>query len=403
MRIVIIGNGPAGITAAKTICQEGSQHSIAVYAKENHPYYFRPRLPDLLGGIITQQEMYAYSAEWYEKRKIKVNTGVEVTHILPGEKVVVLSTGERVPYDRLLVATGSHSFVPPIKGSDKEGVFTLRTIDDAMNMRVYAKGRKKAVVIGGGLLGLEAARGLRGLGLDVTVIELLPRLLPRQLDEEGASLLRAEIEEQGISVVLNAASEEIEGGGAVSGLMLKDGRNIPGELILISAGIRASSGIASQAGLSVDKGIIVDERMKTSHDDIYAAGDVIEHKGKVWGIIPASIEQARIAALNMVDNGPALYQETVSYTTLKVVGIDLTSIGLVTPEGAGFQEVKMVKSKEGIYKKLVIQDGRIVGAILLGDRKDVTTVNKLIAGKVNVAKQTEKLLQEDFDLKTLLS
>ena len=402
MKVIIIGNGAAGITAAKTMNELDPKIEMEIYSKEKYPYYFRPKLPDLLGGSVKPEEIFAYTDEWYRNRNIKVHLGVEVTQILPGEKVVVLTTGERVVYDALLLATGSHSFVPPIRGVEKKGVFTLRTIDCALTIKTYAQQCRKAIVIGGGLLGLEASRALRSLGLEVTVVEVFPRLLPRQLDEEGASILKSKIEEMNIGIQLSAESEEILGNGGISGLVLKDGRRIEGELILISAGIRTNSEIAGRAGLHVDKGIIVDEHMRTDMSDIYAAGDVAEHNGKIWGIIPAAIDQAKVAAANIAGKNEVTYEATVPYTTLKVVGVDLTSIGVVTPEGEGFKEIRKVRSREGIYKKLVLNEGKIVGAIFLGDRKDVTPVNKLITGKVNVSKQVDKLLHENFDLSTLV-
>ena len=403
MKVVIVGNGPAGITAAKTIRELNPDSEIVVYSKEPHSYYFRPKLPDLLGGSIESSEIYAYSEDWYRNRTIDVRLGTTVTEISPLEKALVVETGERVSYDKLLLATGSHSFVPPIMGVGRPGVFTLRTIDDAVGIKGYAKGRTKAIVIGGGLLGLEASRGLRSLGLEVTVVEFFPRLLPRQLDEEGASLLRTKIEEMGIRVQLSAESEQIEGDGGVSGLLLRDGRRIEGELVLISAGIRAHAELAERAGIAVNKGILVDEHMRTGTEDVYAAGDVAEFRGTMWGIIPAAIDQAKVAAANIAGRTDVTYEGTVPYTTLKVVGVDLTSIGVVAPEGEGFKEVRAVNPRKGIYKKLVLREGRIVGAIFLGDRKDVTPVNKLITGRVNVAKHTAHLLDEHFDLRTLTS
>ena len=227
MKVVIIGNGPAGITAAKTIKEFDPGIEIHVYSEEQYPYYFRPKLPDLLGGAIQPQQIYAYSEEWYHKRNIKVYLGTVVTQIIPHDKEIVLGTGEHVDYDKLLLATGSHCFIPPIRGVEKKGVFTLRTIDCALKIKEYAKSCKKAIVIGGGLLGLESSRALRSLGMDVTVVEFFPRLLPRQLDEEGATFLKTKIEEMEIGVQLSAASEEIAGYDEVEGLILQDGRKMP--------------------------------------------------------------------------------------------------------------------------------------------------------------------------------
>ncbi|MFQ6092726.1 MAG: NAD(P)/FAD-dependent oxidoreductase [bacterium] len=403
MKVVIIGNGPAGITAAKTIHELNPEVGIEVYSQEGHPYYFRPKLPDLLGGSVEPEEIYAYSEEWYHRRNIGVHLRVTVTQILPARKEIVLEGGARVSYDSLLLAAGSRCLVPPIRGVDKEGVFTLRTIEDAAEIKRYAKGCKRAIVIGGGLLGLEASRGLRSLGLEVTVVEFLHRLLPRQLDEEGASLLRTKIEEMEIQVLLSAESEEILGEGIVTGLLLKDGRKIEGDLILISAGIRANVEIAREAGIAVGKGVLVDEHMRTGVEEVYAAGDVAEFQGRMYGIIPAAIDQAKVAGANMAGNESVEYEGTVPYTTLKVVGVDLTSIGVATPEGEEFKQIRKINPREGVYKKLVLCEGTIVGAIFLGDRRDVTPVNKLITGKIDVSKHAGHLLDEDFDMRTLIS
>ena len=411
-RFVIIGNGVAGITAARAL--SGSGNEVEIYTQETHHYYPRPRLQSFLAGEIELEELPLYPPAWYEKRGIAVHLGVEVVELDPTAKRITLaactergrSNGRQVAYDRLLLATGSRPFVPPIEGLDKAassyvrsgGVFTLRTIEDVLAIRSWTREAKRAVVIGCGLLGLEAARALRLLGLEVTILERGPYPLQRQLDAEGGALMRELIKAMGIGVVSNASSQAILGDGLATGVLLQDGRRIEGDLILISAGVRCNVGLAQEAGLEVSRGVVVDEHLCTSADDIYAAGDVAEFRGRVYGIIPACLEQARVAAANMLGREQAEYRGTVSSNTLQVVGVDCTSIGVVhPPEGEGYQELR--KSEAGVYKKLVLRDGRLVGAILLGDREDVAPISRLIRAEADVSRYVERLLDDDFDWK----
>jgi nitrite reductase (NADH) large subunit len=410
MRFVIMGNGIAGVTAARALSEGGdgapvlssAEVEVEIYAREAYHYYPRPRLYRFLAGEVELEDLYSYPPAWYEKRGIAVHLGVEVVELDPVSKRITLSDGRQVSYDRLLLATGGRAFVLPLKGVDKEGIFTLRTIEDALAIREWAREAKRAVVIGGGLLGLETARSLRGLGLEVTILELEPYLLPRQLDAEGAELLRKRIEDMGIEVMLNARSQAILGDGKATGVLLEDGREIAGDLILISAGIRSNVQLAQDAGLEVQRGVVVDEHLRTSAEDIYAAGDVAEFQGRVYGIIPAAIEQARAAAANMLGREPTEYRGTIPSNTLQVVGIDCASIGVChPPEGEGYQELR--KPGADAYKKLVLKDGRLVGAILLGDRKDVMPISRLIREEADVSPYIERLLDEDFNWKELLS
>jgi len=396
---VIIGNGVAGITAARALSGSGAE--VEIYTEEARHYYPRPRLQSFLAGEIELEELPLYPPAWYEKRGIAVHLGVEVVELDPRGKRIALADGRQVAYDRLLLATGSRPFVPPIEGLDKGGVFTLRTIEDALAIKRWAEGAKRAVVVGCGLLGLEAARALTGLGLEVTVLERGPYPLQRQLDAEAGALMRELIGAMGIEVVSNASSQAILGDGLATGVLLQDGRRIEGDLILISAGVRCNVRLAQEAGLEVNRGVVVDEHLRTSADDIYAAGDVAEFRGRTYGIIPAALEQARAAAVNMLGREQAEYQGTIPSNVLQVVGIDCASIGVVHPEeDEGCQELR--KSRAGVYKKLVLKDGRLVGAILLGNRKDVAPINRLIRMGTDVSRYAERLLDDDFDWKGLL-
>jgi nitrite reductase (NADH) large subunit len=398
LNVVIVGNGVAGVTAASILKEKNPEMRVSIYTDENSNYYPRPRLYEVLSGEAEPQDVTMFPAEWYTKKGITVHLGKKASNIDTKQKTLLLDDQSQVSYDKLLLANGGHSFVPPIKGAEKKGTFTLRTIQDAITIKEFATKTNKAVVIGGGLLGLEFASSLRKLGQQVTVVELFPRLLPRQLDADGATILKKRIESFDINIVLGAKTVEILGN-PISGIVLDSGETVQGELVLISAGIRSNINLASEAGIKVNRGIVVDEHLRTSAEDVYAVGDVAEFGGTVYGIIPAALEQAQIAAANMLGNKQNVYKGTVPSNTLQVVGIDLTSIGVINPEDPKYEEVKKSDPKKGIYKKLVLDNGKIVGAILLGDKKGVTSIKKLIAQKTDITKYKDSILNDDFDYK----
>jgi len=418
-RYVIVGNGVAGVTAAQSIVRADSAAEVHIFGAEPHPYYQRPRLWELIAGQIEQDALYFRPREWYAARGIQVHLGAQVAALDTAEHRLTLrpcpwssgpgtegsgqalADGSNMHYDRLLLATGARSFVPPFDGADKKGVFTLRSLDDALSIKRQAQGASTAAVIGGGLLGLETARALLSLGLEVSVIEFMPRLLPRQLDEEGAQVLQSRLEAMGLRILTGAATEAVLGHERATGVRLKDGCVVDGQVVLISTGIRSRVELAREAGLEVNRGLVVDERLRTSAAGVYAAGDVAEFKGVVHGIIPAAIEQAQVAAANMVAADSATYSGTVPATTLKIVGIDLTSLGEATATGDEFVILREVDPASGVYRRLTLRDGKIIGAILLGDTRDVRALKKLIATGRDVSAHSHRLLDESFDLKTL--
>jgi nitrite reductase (NADH) large subunit len=416
-RYVIVGNGVAGITAAQSIVRADPAAEVYIFGAEPYPYYQRPRLLEFLAGEIEQQTLYFRPPEWYAAKGIQVHLGIRVTALDPAKHRLTLADGDSIHYDRLLLATGGRAFVPPFAGADKDGVFTLRTLDDARAIKAYVCGERRritggvrsAAVIGGGLLGLETARALLSLELDVSVIEYEPYLLPRQLDAEGAQVLQARLEALGLHFLTDAATETILGNERVTGVRLKacperirrDGRVVEGDLVLISIGIRSQVELAREAGLEVNRGLIVDEQLRTSAADVYAAGDVAEFEGLIYGIIPAAIEQAQVAAANMITEGKAIYSGTVPATTLKIVGIDLTCLGEATATGDELVVLRQVDPAAGVYRRLALRDGKIVGAILLGDIQNVQPLKRLIATGRDVSAYSERLLDENLDLKAL--
>ena len=397
MHVVIVGSGVAGVAAARVVRENDAKAKISIYTDENHLYYPRPRLYEILSGEAKPQEIYMFSEQWYEKRDINVHLNKKVLGVETAKKELLLEDRAKVKYDKLLLANGAHPFVPSIRGVEKTGVFSLRSIKDALTMKEYTKKTRKAIIIGGGLLGLEFAASLRKLGQQVEVVEIFPRLLPRQLDQDGATILKDRIETRGINIVLGVKTEEILGKKTVSGILLDNGEELSGNLVLISAGVRSNIDLAVDAGIKVEKGVVVDEHMQTSVNDVYAAGDVAEFRGRVYGIIPAALEQANIAAMNMLEKEKRVYEGTIPSNTLKIVGVDLTSMGLVNPEGPQYEEVKKIDKGKGVYKKIVLEKGKIVGAIVLGDRKLVTWIKKLMDQKTGVTEYKDLLLEEDFD------
>jgi nitrite reductase (NADH) large subunit len=316
---------------------------------------------------------------------MQLHLGARVASLSPADHRLTLANGDSVGYDRLLLATGGRPAVPPFEGVDKHGVFTLRTIDDAQAMKVHAEGIRSAAVIGGGLLGLETARALVSLGIEVTAIEFMPRLLPRQLDTEGAQVLQAQLEATGMHILTDAATEAIVGDESATGVRLKDGRVVDGELVLLSTGIHSQVDLASEADLETNRGVIVDERLRTSAADVYAAGDAAEFDGVVYGIIPAAVAQAQAAAANMVSDDSATYTGTVPSNTLKIVGIDLTSAGIVVPEGDGLVEMRRSDPEHGGYAKLVLEDDRPVGAIVIGDKPLAKKLEGMVTHKARLS------------------
>jgi len=400
MRVIIVGNGLAGTIAAKTLRELDKNVQIDIFTEEKYHYYPRPNLIEFLAGKLSYEKIFAFPEMWYTEQKINVQLRKPVTRISPDSREVEIVGGEKEKYEFLILASGSLAFVPPIKGAEKEGVFTLRTLDDAFELIDYIKSQRRVTVIGGGLLGLETARALRSRGAEVEVVEFFDHLLPRQLDKQGASLLKSQIEKMGIGIHLGLACEEVLGQERVAGLRFKGGQEIETDVALVAAGVRPNIRIAQDAGLETDRGLIVNDYLQSSSPEILAAGDVTQHAGRIYGIIPASFNQARIAAQNVMGQKQK-YEGTIPSNTLKVVGLDLTSIGTVNPEDESYEEVRKESRDQGVYKKIVVRNGEICGLICIGTKKGVSEISRLISQKANVEKWKESLLDDDFDFSLL--
>lgn len=401
MKVVIVGNNVAGTTLAKALRDADPGVEVELFTEENMQYYPRPRLIDYILGAIQEKDMPFYPIEWYEKNKLRLNLSARVEKIDRQNKKVFVK-GVWVQYDKLVLATGSNSYIPPLKGLPKKNVFTLRTFADAKKIREASATSKHAIVIGGGLLGLESARAVcTGFPhLNVTILEYAEHILMRQLDHEGSALLQTWIESTGAKIITKAETDEVLGADSAEGVRLKDGRTIGGDMVIISAGTRSNISLAKDAGLNANKGIIVDSSLKTSDPDILALGDVTEFNGQVWAMIPPALDQARVAAKKILGQEGPEYKGTIPSNTLKVVGLDLTSIGTVRsqhePPDPGLEEIRAITPDGKIYKKFVVKDGKMIGAILLGTRKEAVKVTKIIKDGEPVDKIKPKLSDPAF-------
>jgi nitrite reductase (NADH) large subunit len=398
-RYIIVGNGVAGTGAAEKIRGYDGDGTIDIFTNESLPYYTRIRLPDFLAGAAEEKDLVLHKPSWYEERRIELHLKEGIEEVAPDRREVRTARGNRYRYDRLLLATGGHSFIPPIQGVEREGVFALRSIGDARRIKEYAGKATDVLLIGGGLLGLEAGNGLRRTGLKVMVVEFFPRLLPRQMDRAGAEMLKGRMEEMGFTFYLGAKSREIAGRARVEGLTLEDGTCIPCDMILISAGVRPNLALAEGLGLEIDKGVIVNDRMETGIDSVYAAGDLVQHRGRFYGIWPAAEKQGEIAGINMA-GGAELYEGTVMSNRLKVVGIDLVSSGEIDVEGQ-FESLVERDEGKGVYRKLILDDGVIIGCILLGNVSGNQEILEAIEKRRDVTDVKAEILGKGFDFKRL--
>lgn len=396
---LIIGNGVAGNSAAETIRRIDPAGKVLMISREKYHFYYTPALPEYLAGEKQVKDFIIHDAQWYEKNRIDLFLGTEITQIDSQKKLALTAKGAKFAYDQLLLACGGKSFLPPIAGSSSPSVFTLRTIEDADAIRKKSQEAKKAVVIGGGLLGLEAGNGLRKAGLEVSVVEFFPRLLPRQTDIAGAALLQRQMEEMGFRFYLGAKTQQIAPAKDGLRVALEGGPELNAHLVLISAGVRPELSLAQALKLPLDKGIKVDDHMFTGLKGVYAAGDLIEHRGRFYGIWPASMEQGRVAGANMAGQ-ERTYAGTVPSNSLKVVGIDLLAAGELDVEGK-MESVVVKDEPRKIYRKLVLKDHKIVGAMLLGDTRGKEEIQRVIQSQKDISPWEKELSSDEFDFSKL--
>ncbi|GAA2615138.1 nitrite reductase large subunit NirB [Dactylosporangium fulvum] len=380
-RLVVIGNGMAGARTVEEILARGGGERFAVTMFGAEPYgnYNRILLSNVLAGAENEAGIFLNDLDWYAAHGIELRAGVRVTRVDRFARTVHADDGTRRPYDKLVIATGSRAFVPPIPGVRNpnrgyhQGVFVFRTIDDTRGMIRYAREHERAVVIGGGLLGLEAARGLQHHLRHVTLVHAGAHLMNAQLDAQAGAILRRSVEQFGIEVITGAHTTEILGRDAVTGVRLRDGRTIPCDVVVVAAGIRPNVDVAAASGLVVERGIVVDDQLRARDEpDIYAVGECVQHRGQTYGLVAPIWEQARVLADHLTGADPkAAYHGSRTATKLKVAGVDVASMGLKEAERDDDETVVFAEPRRGVYKSVVVRDGRLAGATLVGDVQKV--------------------------------
>jgi NAD(P)H-nitrite reductase large subunit len=371
--VVVIGNGIAGVTAADFVRRGHPECEIHVVGSESHVMYNRMGISRLVYGRSAMQGLFLLPEQWYDDHQVVAWLNTVTSRIDLESKRVFLATGDTLPYDRLILATGSSSAQPPVTGFGRPGSFVLRSAADAIAIRAYVQqhGCREAVVAGGGLLGLEAAHSLHELGMRVTVLERGPRLLSRQIDEHCSELVDAHFARIGMQVLYRAESQSLTGEDRIRGVSLKDGRTLRCDLFLAAVGIRPNVELAREAGIAVNRGVIVNDRMETSVPGVFAAGDVAEHGGQVFGLWPIAAKQGEAAAVNALGGDATLVAE-VPATILKGVGLDLFSTGRFAAEPGDLVIVDEDPDPTApSYRRLVISQGRAAGGIVLGNHPEV--------------------------------
>jgi nitrite reductase (NADH) large subunit len=391
-RLVVIGNGMApGRALERLLESEPDKYDITIFNAEPRVNYDRIMLSPVLSGDKTFDQIVIHGDGWYIKHGITLYKGVAVTKIDRAAKAVTSAIGETIPYDKLIIATGSRPIIIPVPGANLPGVLTYRDLDDVESMLFAARSRGNAVVIGGGLLGLEAAAGLNEQGMDVTVVHLMPTLMERQLDAAAGHLLKKEIEARGIRVLLNANTKAILGDKRVSAVQFGDGTEIPAGLVIMAVGIRPNAELAADAGLGVNRGITVDETMRTSDPDIFALGECAEAHGISYGLVAPLYEMANVVAAQLAGDTTAKFAPPSTATKLKVTGINLYSAGDFA-DGKDREEIVLRDAARGNYRRLVLKDNRIIGAVMYGDTSDGPWFFDLLKRGADITEMRETLI-----------
>jgi nitrite reductase (NADH) large subunit len=391
-KLVIIGNGMAPGRMLEHLFEKApGQYQVTIFNAEPRVNYDRIMLSPVLSGEKEYEEIVIHGDGWYIKNNVTLYKGHKVVGIDRLNKTVTSSHGVVESYDKLVIATGSVPFIIPVPGSDLPGVLSYRDLDDVQAMLLAAQSRAKAVVIGGGLLGLEAAAGLSSRGMDVTVLHVMPTLMERQLDPAAGYLLKKAVEERGIKVMTSANTKAIIGNGKVEGVELADGTVIPATLVVMAVGIRPNVGLARDAGLAVNRGIVVDDGMSTSDGNIMALGECAEVGGQVYGLVAPLYEMARVAASHLAGDTSAAFVHSDTPTKLKVTGIDLYSIGDFA-DGDDREEIVLRDATAGVYKRLIIRQNKIIGTVLYGETGDGAWFNDLKKKGTDISEMRETLI-----------
>jgi nitrite reductase (NADH) large subunit len=395
MRYVIVGGGVAGTAAADAIRKRDPEGSITILTDEEYTLWSKIRLPELFSGSIDVDRLLIRRLAWYERRNIELRTEVTVDSVDPRAKVVITSKEEKVPYDRLLLATGGVPFVPAISGTDKENVYTIRKLSEAIEVNENLQGLSKIVIIGGGTLGLELARNLLETKAEIHVVESHHRLLPNLTDPASSEMLHLRLDHMGIHVHHDCDTKEIAGEDRAERVLMEDGREMLSDAVIIATGMRARKTLGEALGLEMERGIVVDDNMRTSLPDIYAAGDVCEHRRVKYGSWRAAEMQGTSAGANMA--GEALvYEGTVPSKYVRVAGADVFSAGHLDEEDE-LENKLFVDWEKMIYKRIVLDDCRIVGSVMVGDLRDAQRVLRAIETGIDICPYMDSIRTWEMD------
>ncbi|MBI4905853.1 MAG: NAD(P)/FAD-dependent oxidoreductase [Acidobacteria bacterium] len=391
-QLVVVGNGMAGVACVEQILKQPHDFDITIFGAETHVNYNRIMLSLVLAGQKSPDDIVLNGVDWYRDNNIRAKLGVRIANIDRERRVVIDQEGGETPYGKLILATGSNAFIPPIPGVDKKNVHVFRTMDDTQELLAKSRPGLKAVVIGGGLLGLEAARGLQLRGCDVTVVHLMDSLMERQLDPTGGAYLRRKIESLGIRVMLPKQTDALFGNGLVDGLRFASGEELEAELVVIAAGIRPNTELARRAGLAVGRGIVVNDHLETSDPDIFAVGECTEHNGQIFGLVAPLYEQGRVLAHAITGQRGKTFSGATPATKLKIMGVDIFSAGSIDDSEPGVESVKFEDPSQGVYKKVLLKNNRLHGVILVGDAEDEYTYTEWLRSGTDLTELRRQVL-----------
>ena len=399
MKVLIVGNNVSGITAARRIREFSADAGISVLSSEPYPYYTRPKLIDLIAGTCGENDLFFYKPDWYIKNQIDVKTSTTVNSIDIKNKKAITNTDE-ILYDKLILATGAQSFVPPSCRTSLQNVFTLRTIKDALAINSAAKNATKATIIGGGVLGLEIAHAIKRVNpkLEITVLEVFDRLLPRQLDAEGSAILNNILSNGGIKTKTNVKILGTDGFETVSSVTLEN-EKIETDMVCISAGVKPDLSLCAGTDIAVNKGIIINNFLQTSVPDIFAIGDCAEYSGTVYGIIKPAMDMASILALNLVSGKTETeYKGSPISKTFKLLDFYLTALGTIDPEDTTSFDIIRAKTNDE-YRKYIISktDGHLSGYIAIAKKQQETKALKALISGMDLSSKKEKMRDMAFE------
>ena len=394
-RLVVVGNGMAGVACVEQILRHAPKFQVTIFGDETHVNYNRILLSSVLAGEKSIDDIVINGLDWYEKNNIDLRLGVRIVDVDRIAKTVTGDDGSVTSFDKLLLATGSMPLIPSIEDVKKDGVFVFRNLDDTRSLLERAGPGVKAVVIGGGLLGLEAARGLQVQGCDVTVVHLMETLMERQLDPTGGGYLATKMNQMGITVLLGLSTTKVLGNGHVEGVEFKGGGSIAADLLVIAAGIRPNVTLGEKAGLEIKRGIVVNDYMETSNPDIFAVGECVQHKGICYGLVAPLLDQGKVLAATITGNKGPKYEGTVLGTKLKIMGVDVFSAGEINDKVDGSEVIRYEDPSLGVYKKLTLKNNKLSGVILVGETGDSHNYMEWLRSQKDLSTMRRQLLFPD--------